>query len=382
MPKLTPEDLINTVIAADELRRKARGQPSTRAALALGRQGPPPERIFIEPFFNLLGYLWGEGMELLPRSLRRPLIQWLNCKMGGYKPLQNPELSSRIQETVSLAKSTKEKTGAWPALLILTSHPDTEGPHHWLRFELLRQGLQIADAVVEAEHPGNWGLIHPQCFLAIDPFALDTVSIPEGAFYGAWMHRTYMAWDRQPSTQSWIQKHILLRGTGYDRISWRLLQMLKEDVPVLMVLSGGLPYNARLLYAAREFVQRLRIRKRTISKRAAQIELMKILMTPEGDIWPADEGTITPAKGREISAAMLRWGVPKSRTAPSLRELKAEFKLPVPPRARLFHVLEERLVKKGKPLLIVRIDHVTETPYVHISAPHLLESAISESSTR
>jgi hypothetical protein len=366
MRKVTPEDLVHTVIAADDLRRKARGYPSTRAARALGRTSPPPERIFIEPFFNVLGDLWGRGTGLLPRRLHRGFIQWINCKMGGYSPIENSELPLRIEETVTLARNIKEKTGRWPALLILTSHPDTEGPYHWLRFELLRLGLKIADALVEAEHPGVWFPSHPQCLLAIDPFALDTVSVPTGAFYAAWVHRMYMAWDRQPSTQSWIQKHLLLRNTAYDRIAWRLLRTLKADVPVLMVLSGGLPYNARLLYAAREFVQRLPIARWALSKREAQVELMKILMTPEGDTWPADAGEIPSGKQNQISEAMVRWGLSQGKAAFSLRELMEEFKPAVPHRARLFHVLEERLVKKGKPLLVIRLDHLEKSPYVRV----------------
>ena len=368
-PKVTPEDLINTVIAADDLWRKARGLPPTRAALALGRKSPPPERIFIEPIFNVLGFLWGQGMRLVPLSLRRHFIQWVNCKMGGYSPAENPELPLRIKETVQLARDIKQKTAQWPALLILTSHPDTEGPYHWLRFELLRQGLKIADAVVEAEKPGAWFPSHPQCFLAIDPFALDTISVPAGAFYGAWVHRIYVAWDRQPSTQSWIQKHLLLRNTGYDRIAWRLLRTLKADIPVLMVLPGGLPYNARLLYAAREFVQRLPVERWKVAKRRAQKELMEILMTPENDVWPADRGEIPSGKRQAVLEAFTRWGLSVEQAGPALAELVEEFKLPVPHRARLFRVLKGRLIRKGKPLLVVRIDHHETPPYVQISEP-------------
>jgi hypothetical protein len=289
--------------------------------------------------------------------------------LGGHPPEANPELPDRIKQTVRLAQDLKAKTGQWPALLVLTSHPETEGPLHWLRFELLLKGLQIADALVEAQKPGAWYAPHPKCLLAIDPFALDTVSVPIGAFYGAWMHRIYLAWDRQPSTQSWIQRHLLLRDTGYDRIAWRLLRTLKTDVPVVMVLSGGLPYNARLLYAAREFVQRLSVKRWKVPKRQAQKELMEILMMPEGDVWPADQGDIPPGKRQAVLQAFTRWGLPGDQAEPALAELVEEFKLPVPHRARLFCVLQGRLVKKGKPLLVVRLDHRETPPYVHISAP-------------
>src|SRR5436309_12207827 len=126
--RLTPEDLLKTVIAADDLRRKGRGQSSTRAALALDRKGPSWERVFLEPFFNVLGHLWASVMMAMPSSMWRPFVQWVNCKMGHYSAPVNPDLSIRMEETVRLAADLKRQTGQWPALLIFTSQPGSEGP--------------------------------------------------------------------------------------------------------------------------------------------------------------------------------------------------------------------------------------------------------------
>ena len=98
---------------------------------------------------------------------------------------------------------------------------------------------------------------HPQCFLAIDPYALDSVSLPVSAMYAGLMHSQYLVWDRQSSTQSWLQRNGLLAGTGHQRIAWRFLEALRSD-PVLMVLAGGMPPNARLFYAAREWAGALK----------------------------------------------------------------------------------------------------------------------------
>ena len=308
-------------------------------------------------------------MYFMPWSLRKPYVQWINRKLGGYVPEENPDLPARVTQTVRLAQELKKRTGEWPALLILTSHPDTEGPFQWLRFELLRQGLQIADAVVEARRPGAWFPAHPKCLLAIDPYALDTVSAPVGGFYGAWMHRIYLAWDRQPRTQSWVQKNILLRRSDYSGIGWKLLRCLKADVPVLMVLSGGLPFNARLLYASKEFVHRLALRQWNMSKREAQKELMEILMKPEGDVWPADRGDISPARLGIIRAALGRWGVSPEQIEPAIQALREEFRLSVPYRERLFRVLHGRITDKGKPLILVGINHSESAPHVQVSEP-------------
>jgi hypothetical protein len=377
MTKPSPEELLKTVVTADDLRRRARGQTSTRAAVALNKEGPSFERIYIEPFFNVLGHIWAFFMMAMPAPVRRPFTQWINGKMGGYTPPAAPGLPQRIEETVRLAKELKQKTGQWPALLVLTSHPDTEGPDQWLRFELLRQGLQIADAVAEARNAGAWYPIHPRCLLAIDPYALDTVSSPVAGFYSAWMHRIYIAWDRQPSTQSWFQKHFLLRGTDYSRIAWRLLNFLKNDTPVLMVLSGGLPYNARLLYAAREFVHHLPIKRWKLHKRQAHIDLMNILMKPEGPVWPAEQGELPPETLRTVSKAMETWGLAPDQLGQALAELKEEFKLSVPYRTRLFRVLIDRLVARGKPLLLVAITH-NDAAQVRIAPPVGVSSVPSD----
>ncbi len=378
MPKPNPEDLLSTVIEADDLRRKARGQPSTRAAVNLGRGGVSWERLVTEPFFNVLGHLWGFGMMGMPATLRRPFVQWVNIKMGKSAPSLNPELPGRIQETVQLARDLKVKTGQWPACLILTSHPDTEGPSQWLRFELMRQGLQIADAVVEARRPGAWYPDHPQCLLAIDPYALDTISAPVAGFYSSLVHRLFLAWDRQPTTQSWLQKHVLLRGTDYSHIAWRLLRSLRAETPVLMVLAGGLPYNARLLYAAREFVHHLPVKQWRLHRREAHIELMKILMKQEGGLWPPEHGELPAATLQTVAHALERWGLRSEQVPVALEELKEEFKRPVPYRTRLFRVLFNRLVARGKPLLLVTLSHGETAPYVCLSSPVAVTSVPSD----
>jgi hypothetical protein len=370
MSKAKPEDLINKVIAADALRRQARGERRARFK--------PSQRVWIEPFFNLLGLLWGQITLLLPWPLHKPYVQWVVHQMGGHTPIENPELPRRMEETVRLARDLKAKTGQWPALLVLMSHPETEGPLEWLRFEIMCQGLQVADAVIEARAPGSLYPGHPRCLLAIDPYALDTVSPAVAGFYAAWMSRIYLAYDRQPSTQSLIQKHLLLRKTDYTRIAWKLLWHLKKDTPVLMALGGGLPFNARLLYSAREFVQRLRPARWNVSKRTAQIELMEILMMPEELAPPAQAGELPQAKQQAIREALIRWGLPSQEAEGRVREFVEEFKLPVPYRARLFRVLGRRLVARGKPLILLPISHHDTPPYIQIASPVAIEKTTED----
>jgi hypothetical protein len=313
--------------------------------------------------------VFGCFMTLLPWIFRRPLDLWVVEKLGGHPPEKNPQLPTVIQETVALAHELHKKAGHWPAFLILTSHPETTGPLEWLRFELLRQALHVADAVAQARSPKTLFLPRPRCFLAIDPFALDTVSVPAAAFYAAWMHRIYLAWDRQPSTQSWLQRHFFLRGSGYDRIAWRLLHHLKRDVPVIMALGGGLPQNARLFYAAREFIQRMRPLRWRYAKRDAEKKLLDILLKPVGGALPAAKGELPPITQSEIRRLLEEIGLSASETESALREFQEEFRLPVPYRVRLFSVLMNRLVRKGKPLLLLAASHADTPPHIRFSRP-------------
>jgi hypothetical protein len=367
--RVTPEDLVNVVVMADDLKRRSMGFQSTRAADWLRQGRPSLNRTFVEPFFNVLGLMFGQGLAWTPRPLRRRAIQWLNVRFGRHAPEENPRLTERIREALDQAKMLQRKTGRWPAVLVLTSHPETTGDLQWLRFEVLRQGLQLADALVEANPRQPFFRSHPKVLLAIDPFALDTVSAAIGGFYAAAMHRLYLAWDRQSSLQPWIQRHILLGDTHYSNIGWRLLETLRNDVPVIMVLAGGLPFNARLLYGVREFVHRMPIRKWNISKRQAQKGLMELLTPPEDGVWPADEGRVPPSRRERVIELWRSWGLEQGFEESCWRSLLEEFQPAVPLRSRFFRVLLERLVAKGKPLMLIPVAHGSTPPHVQVGSP-------------
>ncbi len=368
MAKPSPEDLIDVVIAADALKRKARNQPPARYR--------PSQRVWVEPVLNVLGDMWGRLMYLLPWAIRKPYVQWVMRKMSGRPPEINPGVEQCIRQTLELAKSVRQETGQWPALLVVMSHPQTEGPLEWIRFEAMRQGILVADAYLETIQPHRLFRTHPKLLLAIDPFALDTVSAPVAGFYGGWMRRIYLAYDRQPSTQSWIQKRVFLRYSHFAHIGWKLLRHLRSDIPVLMAFGGGLPTNARLLYAAREFVQRLTPQKWKVTKRAAQIELMRLLMQQVNGVWPPESGEIPVSVQSQIEKQMLTWGLTPEESRDSLQHLVEEFRLPVPYRERLLRVLRSRLVNRGKPLILLPVSHAATPPHVRLAQPIVLKQGV------
>lgn len=361
MPRPAAEDLIQEVATADKAKRAARGNPPVTFK--------PNRRSALQSLYNAIGRLWGSLMFFFPWSVRKPYVQFIIRKMGGHAAEPNPELQPRIESTIRLARELERQTGQWPALLVATSHPETEGPLQWLRFEVMAQGVALANAVAEARDPGKWFYSHPRCMLAIDPFALDTVSAPVGGIYAGWMHQIYLAYDRQSSSQSWLQKHLLLKGSSYKTIAWKLFRLLRSDTPILLAYGGGLPYNARLLYGAREFVHRLQPPRWQVPKRAAQLEVIRILLKPVDHTWPAEQGMLPDATRTAVSEAFARWGVPAANVRETVDKFSEEFRRSVPLRERLLRALYVRLVKRGKPLIIIPITHNKKAPHVEIGEP-------------
>jgi hypothetical protein len=356
---LTPaESLVSFIIKTDALlRRKDQTSPA---------RFRPSQRVWIEPFFNGIGHSVGQLLFLLPAPWRRRAHIWMCGQMAQHAPEAFLEQARYQSEAVARAQSLYKRTGHWPAVLFLTSHPETVGPLAWLRFELLRQALWIADALERASPNANLRS-HPQCFLAIDPFALDSVPVPVSGMYAGIMHSQYLVWDRQSSTQSWLQKHGLLAGTGHDRIAWRLLKALPHN-PLLMVLAGGMPANARLFYAAREWAGTLKDATHTLSKHRIRYRIMEILSTEINGQWPTETGIIPPTVEEKISAFLSALGYSIPDRQALLETLKADFKLEVPMRLRLWNVLSARLAQRGVPLLVLPLSHQKEAPHIRLGS--------------
>ncbi len=360
MPRSTREYL-DLVIETDASKLLAQGGAQSR-----DHQAP---RFWTEPFFNLLGNVWGLVMWAIPWPLRRRLVEAINYKLSTHHQPNAEELGRIKSHALKVIEELQKTTGQRPAFMVFTSHPDTTGPFEWLRFELFRQGGLVADAVVEQEHPGGWFRRHPQCFVAIDPFALDTLSPAMAGFYAGWMHRFYLAWDRQAATQNWLQRTFLLRGSGYPRIVNRLLERLKMNVPVVMVIAGGLPHNARLLYTTREFIHRMPIQRWPITKKEAALRMMDIVRNPIEGERPTEKGELPASVHTALTQLWLELGVPQSEHAKWMDEFQKEFRLEVPYRTRLFRLLTERVVHKGKPMVWIAVAHHESEPHVVMSEP-------------
>jgi hypothetical protein len=355
-----PEDLMDVVLAADNYRRVRNGYPPCKIKRS--------RRVWIEPLFNALGWAMGQALVAMPWALRWRADQRIIGWMGARPESASPRLPDVSREIVALAARLTELTGQRPALMIFTSHPETTGDLEWLRFEVMRQGLMLANAWVEGAGKGFYRRA-PECFLAIDPFALDSVPTPVAGWYAGFMNRIYIVWDRLSGTQSTLQRNVLLRKTGYATVALRLLRRLKQAVPIVMMLPGGLPQNARLFYAAREFVGRLPVPRWPYSKRLAQKKWMEIVARPVDGVLPAENGEIPASVQAELRRLLAEWGIAERDQERQLEDFSREFRQTVPYRTRLFRFLLNRLVARGKPLMWVAVSHRDRPPFIQIASP-------------
>src|SRR5687768_12924424 len=101
--KMMPEDLMQTVIAADAIRRKRLGERRMRFARW--------KRIWIEPVFNLMGSIVGQLLVMLPWPLYWRAVQRINQAMGGRSDSLPSSFSSHREEIGAMAARLHHETG-------------------------------------------------------------------------------------------------------------------------------------------------------------------------------------------------------------------------------------------------------------------------------
>ena len=340
----SPEELMNVLIASE----------------SSGRQRSVSR--WLEVPFHIPGLLLAGVLHLLPWKMRIAADFWICGKMGGRTEPLSPETSDYIEKAKVLAQRVHTESRHRPAIFVFTTHPPTEGPNAWVRFHLLQHGLVISNRIEEAL---GEPLRPPQCTLAIDPYALDTVSVPVAGIYAGLIRGVFLAYDRQASTQTMAQR-VLLSGTTYSKIVWRFLERLRRGVPILMMVGGGLPQNARLLHTCREFFRRLKGKAKD-GRLAAEKQFLHCLTKPGDPDKPTIVGRISEARQKELKGIIAQAGL--IVTEDQWIEFLKEFALDVPYRTRLFRILEKRLVRKGVPVILVGIRELEEKPYARLVGP-------------
>lgn len=312
-----------------------------------------------EPILNWAGGLLGKMLDLrLAKWLEETLLKFLAEGQGLVLDIRS---LGALKKAEALAEKARQRYGTWPAILFLTTHAPTDGPKSPLRFSILYQ----IQSLLRKQFP--------QCpapmkfIVAIDPFALSDIGWFSESVAAGLLAARHLAIDRQSETQGLLQRSWIFRQCQASAAPFRLSRLLRERVPVGMVLQGALPQNARLLYTLREFV-RLRLKGNSSQEMAAA----EILARPD------EKGKIACMTGKIPHSLWARLtAIFGNRIRSFRKDFAKEFAREVPYRRRFFRFLVKRVVSRGTAIILIPLWHKESDASLHFSPPQILESAMS-----
>lgn len=340
-------------------------------------------RLFLELPFVLAGASLARALELLPAGWAMSFHDTLFRTVAGGRNYPFNPASPALLRARALAVELERRTGKAPALVALISHPPVLGELAHLNFELVRHAMRSLREVRGRD-------CRPRLVVAIDPFALDTVSLPVEGLYAGFMGLYHLGLDRLAFSRR-PESRLVLRATAWHRMVHRLLRRLGRGGEVGMVLAGGVPSTTRVLYAVREWMREAR---RGSARRESPSEVLKRLrqvesfarferLGPENpgvaksawrmtEAWAmallagvfpdgaggscAEAGKLDDAARRALGAGLAALGLEPAAAAASLDRLADELGRETPYRRRFFRVLAGRVARE-RPVVLVPIIH-------------------------
>ena len=360
----TAQDLMRVVTKAYENRLEADGTKLP--------EKPEPHRLFLEPLTRAFGMFLAQALELLPADWGIAFHNKLFLSLVAERTYPFDHRAPALVSARALAERLEKEAGRPPALLAAISHPPVMGDLAHLNFELVRHSTLALREV-------RGRPCRPRLVVAIDPFALDTISVLEEGLYAGFMGTYHLGLDRLalgrghpgPFMSPW---------TRWDRMPLRLFKTLSRGGEVGMVLSGGVPSTGRVLYGVREWAARARAagpfhkKPAEVLKRlradpafakfekaaAEQVPLPRgawrlleaWLMVAAADLLP---GEPAEAAARAVLDAL---AVPEAARGALLAELSRDMTRETPSRRRLFRLLVGRTARR-RPLVLLPIAHHT-----------------------
>lgn len=326
------------------------------------------QRRFLEPVTRLAGMLIALILEIVPADWSVAFHNKLFLTLAGGKSYPFDPASPAVTSARALAGTLRQ-----PALLAAISHPPVMGDLAHLNFELVRHATLALREVRGAP-------CRPRLVVAVDPFALDTISVAEEGVYAGFMGNFHLGIDRLalgrgqpgPALSPW---------TRWDRMPLRLFKALARGGEVGMVLSGGVPSTGRVLYGAREWARRAREaspHKSDVSKAlaclgsdpgfAAFSKAAEATLHLSGRPWrlleawlmAAGAGLVpgTTAEGA-AGAALSCLAVPEPARSRLTGEFAESLARETPSRRRLFRLLVGRVARR-RPVVLLPIVHRTD----------------------
>jgi hypothetical protein len=358
----TAQDLLRVVTRAYELELERTG-----AALPVKTEA---QRRWIEPLFRAAGIAMGKIMELVPAELVVAFHDRLFAALSAPYSYRFERESPVLARAAALAARLERETGRAPALLALVSHPPVMGDLAHLNLELVRHATLALRAV-------RGRPCRPRLVTAIDPFALDTISVPEEGLYAGYMGTFHLGIDRLALGRGHVGP-ALTPGAAWSAMPQRLLRTLSEGGEVGLVLAGGVPSTGRVLYAVREWIRGAR---KLSPRRSRPTEVARHLaedasfarfettaarqfFVPPGTWRVIDAWLMAAAAGllpgetsaTAASAALSCLGVPEAERPALLADLAWNMARETPVRRRLFRLLAGRVARR-RPLIMIPVVH-------------------------
>lgn len=331
------------------------------------------QRCFVEPFARAAGIVAAVMMEFMPADWSVAFHNKLYLKLSPVRNYPFDSASSVLADARALGVRLERESGREPALLAVLSHPPVMGDLAHLNTELVRHGTLALRHV-------RGRPCRPRFVVAIDPFALDTLSLIEEGIYAGYMGSFHLGLDRLALGRGhpgpWMSPQ-----TRWDRMPFRLFRSLSEGGEIGMVLSGGIPSTGRVLYGVREWSRRARAAS-PLDRDPAQV-LMRLfadeafarfekdapahIPLPRGAWRLLEAWLMLAAAGLLVgetvesaaSAALACLQVPDAARFALLAELARDLARETPARRRLFRLLVGRVARR-RPLVLIPVVHLTE----------------------
>lgn len=343
---------------------------------------PAAKRRWLEPPFVLAGLGVGAALELLPADAALRAMDGLYLKLSGGKSYAFDAQAPALTRSRELVREVERAAGRKAALVALLSHPPVMGDLAHLNLALVRYASQALRLLRAAP-------CRPRVVAAVDPFALDTCTLPEEGLYAGFMSRYHLGLDRLSLTRGGATRR-LLRRAAWDRMPRRLLRLLSGGGEAAMVLAGGVPSTTRVLYAAREWTARQR-RQSPLRGRPGEV-LARLRRDPgfarfeaEGPHGPslrrsawrlaeewamaalaggfgvagqasAETGTLSADAERVLRAVLSALEIADSGAQAAIVDLKEELARETPYRRRFFRALAARVARE-RPVVLLPVVH-------------------------
>ena len=361
----TAQDLLRVVTRAYEfeLERKSVRLPEKSEAA----------RRWIEPLFRGIGIVLANVLEAVPADWTVGFHDRVFTFLAKPRSYPFDPGNPRLVEARSLAAELERRTGHAPALLALISHPPVLGDLAHLNFELVRHATLALRAV-------RGRPCRPRLVVAIDPFALDTMSIAEEGLYAGFMGTFHLGIDRLALGRG-HPGPALTPLAAWTAMPMRLLHALSMGGEIGLVPSGGVPSTSRVLYGVRDWARAARARSPLRGKpseveralradpsfarfeRAA--EAASASAPASGRPWRLIDAWLMlaaagllPDENTEAAAVSVLacLAVPPSERPGLLAELSRDLSRETPRRRRLFRLLAGRVARR-RPLVLLPVFH-------------------------